>query len=77
LTQARDRLERMEQEREFRQAELERINEEHRTSQEEAHLSAQAKDGEPIRVAHDGAVVDERAARESAAVTFSGPTGAS
>ena len=32
-------------------------------------------DGEPVRVALDGALVDARAAREIATVTFAGPTG--
>jgi chromosome segregation protein len=60
LTQARDRLERMEQEREFRQAELERINEEHRASQEEAHLSAQAKGEEEERVRQFLSALEEK-----------------
>jgi hypothetical protein len=47
-----------------------------RTSWYRADLLTQVgRDGEAIRVALDGAVVDVQAAREIAAVTFSGPTG--
>ena len=51
-----------------------------RTAWYRADLLAFVRDGqasgEAIRVALDGAVVDVQAAREIAAVTFSGPTGA-
>ncbi|HSL91375.1 MAG TPA: hypothetical protein VK863_01905, partial [Candidatus Limnocylindrales bacterium] len=60
LTQARDRLDRMEQEREFQQAELERFSEEHRASKEAAHLSAQAKGEEEERVRQFLAALEEK-----------------
>jgi chromosome segregation protein len=60
LTQARDRLERVEQERAFQQAELERIHEEHLASQEAAHLSAQAKGEEEERVRRFLASLEEK-----------------
>src|SRR5512134_87669 len=60
LTQARDRLERVEQEREFQRVELERITGEHLASQEAAHLSAQAKGEEEERVRRFLASLEEK-----------------
>ena len=60
LTQARDRLERVEREREFQQSEMERIHEEHLASREAAHLSAQAKGEEEERVRRFLASLEEK-----------------
>src|SRR5512134_647276 len=71
LTQVRDRLERMEQEREFQQDELSRIHEEHRASQEAAHLTAQAKGEEEERVRQLlNALEEKRGAWEEAQSRF-------
>jgi chromosome segregation protein len=60
LIQARDNRDRLEQEREYRHAELARINDEHRASQEAAHLSEQARGEEEERVRRFLDAVEEK-----------------
>ena len=60
LAQAQERRNGLEQERNFHKAELERIHEEHRASQEAAYVSAQARGEEEERVRQFLAALEEK-----------------